>query len=122
MRKGGAGKANWGTMKDDLKLDLTEKKEEEDVETEDKEENLTLSELMIIKNKREMEKHQQKEQKEQKDIDFSGFKKDKCELIEKKKEIDDNKSSSKKNTKINEMHIILGSNDNKQLLGLRTGL
>ena len=56
MRKGGAGKANWGTMKDDLKPDSTEKKEEVDVEVEEKDESLTLSELMIIKNKRELEK------------------------------------------------------------------
>ncbi len=43
-------------MKDDLKPDSTEKKEEADVEVEEKDESLTLSELMIIKNKRELEK------------------------------------------------------------------
>jgi hypothetical protein len=56
MRKGGAGKANWGTMKDDLKPDLSEKKEEGHMEFEEKDDSLTLSELMTIKNKRELEK------------------------------------------------------------------
>jgi hypothetical protein len=56
MRKGGAGKANWGTMKDDLKPDPPEKKEEGHMELEEKDDSLTLSELMTIKSKRELEK------------------------------------------------------------------
>ena len=121
MRKGGAGKGNWGTMKDDLKQDPTENREQADLEIEEKDDSLTLSELLGIKNKRQIEKPN-KQQNQQKDIDLSGFKKDKCELVQKKKDIDDNKTGSKKTIKTNEMHNIMGSNDNKELLGLRTGL
>jgi hypothetical protein len=56
MRKGGAGKANWGTMKDDLKQDPTENREQADLEIEEKDDSLTLSELLGIKNKRQIEK------------------------------------------------------------------
>jgi len=53
---------------------------------------------------------------------LSAFKKDKCELIVKKADIDDLKTGGKKTTKVNENYNIVNKTDNKELLGLRTGL
>jgi len=53
---------------------------------------------------------------------LSAFKKDKCELIVKKADIDDLKTGGKKTTKVKENYNIINNTENKELLGLRTGL
>lgn len=53
---------------------------------------------------------------------MSAFKKDKCELIAKKADIDDLKTGGKKTTKVKENYNIINNTENKELLGLRTGL
>jgi len=50
------------------------------------------------------------------------FKKDKCEMIEKKAPIDDLKSGNKKTTKVKENYNIVNNTDNGELLGIRTGI
>lgn len=45
MRKGGAGKSNWGTYKDDAREETKEEDNEQKVE-EEVDDSLTLSELM----------------------------------------------------------------------------
>jgi hypothetical protein len=56
-------------------------------------------------------------------LDLKVFKKEKCELISRKTEIDDKKTSGKvKTTVAKESHKIQNTNAENELLGLRTGL
>lgn len=56
-------------------------------------------------------------------MDLKVFKKEKCELISRKAEIDDFKTSGKiKTTITKESHKVMNTNADNDLLGLRTGL
>lgn len=60
--------------------------------------------------------------KNEKELDLTVFKKEKCEIISRKAEIDDRKIGGKKTTVARTNYNILNTNQENQLLGVRTGL
>lgn len=112
MRKGGQGRSNWGTYKDDQRdEEQVENKDVAQVVEEEVDDSLTLSELKKQSQLRQAQQAQRELQiKKEKDLDLTEFKKDKCELISRKAEIDDRKIGGKKTTVAKETHKIINVN------------
>jgi len=122
MRKGGAGKANWGSYKDELNEKTEGAETEEAVKEEEVDDSLTLSELMGQKLKRQQAQKVEKKLKSESELDLKSFKKENCQLVSKKADIDDYVIGGKKTTKTKEHHKIGNLSAENELLGLRTGL
>lgn len=123
MRKGGQGKSNWGTYKDDLRDEEQVGENNQQPEEEEVDDSVTLSELMKQRQQRSLQASKQELViKNEKELDLTTFKKEKCELISRKVEIDDRKIGGKKTTVARTNYNIINTNQENELLGLRTGL
>ena len=60
--------------------------------------------------------------KNEKELDLTVFKKEKCQVVARKTEIDDRKIGGKKTTMARSNYNMLNTNQENELLGVRTGL
>ena len=132
MKKGGAGKANWGTFKDEDKQDKEERVERverrerrEDKEEDKKEEVVEEKEVEVLgltEYKSQMAKRERVEKVVQnKPVDFSSIEKEGLVKMTIKKEI---ANDDKKNVTLGKQSNMYSSqlkSENKEMLGLSTG-
>lgn len=137
MKKGGAGKANWGTHKDEQneeekeerrerreRPDRRQRREEEPVEEVKEEEPevevIGLKEYKEAKKKREVQVKE--EVKEKKEVDFKSMEKEGLSKMTIRKEIaNDDQANRNFGGKKASKYSAMNTADNKEMLGLSTG-